>query len=62
MLAAWGDTTEDDEASEEEEEATIALIAKSESDSDDEPLHSLAQLKEQVSSFNNQALRNCFSI
>ena len=47
MLAAWGDTTEDDEASEEEEDA-IALMSRSESDSDDEPLDSLAQLKEKV--------------
>jgi len=44
MLAAWSDTTEDDEASE-EEEAAVALMARSESDSDDEPLDSLAQLK-----------------
>ena len=37
MLAAWGDSTEDDKASEEEEVA-VALMARSESDSDDEPL------------------------
>ena len=43
MLVAWGDTIEDDEASE-EEEAAIALMARSESDSYDEPLESLAQL------------------
>ena len=48
MIAAWCDTTEDDETSKEEEEATIALMAKSESDSDDEPLESLAQLMEKV--------------
>jgi len=51
MFVAWGDTTEDDEASE-EEEAFAALMARSKSDSDDEPLDSLAQLKEQVSGFN----------
>jgi len=37
VLVAWGDTTDDDEASEEEEEDAIALMAKSESDLDDEP-------------------------
>ena len=41
MLAAWGDTTKDDEASKEEETA-VALIASSESESNDEPLDSLA--------------------
>jgi len=41
MLAVWGDTTEDDEASKEEETA-VALIASSESESNDEPLDSLA--------------------
>ena len=56
MLAALGDTTEDDEASE-EEEAAVALMAKSESDSDDEPLESLAQLKEKVSGFNKSSLK-----
>jgi len=40
MLAAWRDTTEDDEAS--KEEAVVALMAKSESDSNDEPLDTLA--------------------
>ena len=41
MLAAWDDTTGDDEAFE-EEEAVVALIARSESNSDIEPLESLA--------------------
>jgi len=54
MLAAWGDTTEDDEAS--EEEKAIALMARSESDSDDEPLDSLAQLKEKVRGLNKAKL------
>ena len=52
MFAAWGDSTEDDEASEEEEEAVVALTARSQSDSNDEPLESLAQLKEKVSGSN----------
>ena len=47
MLAAWGDTTEEDEASE-EKEAAVALMARSESDSDIEPVKSLSQLKEKV--------------
>jgi len=41
MLAAWGDTAEDYEASDEEKVA-VALMARSESDLDDEPLESLA--------------------
>ena len=51
MLAAWGDTTEEDEASE-EEEATVALMARIESDSDIEPMESLSQLKEKVYGLN----------
>jgi len=35
MLVAWGDTIEDDEASE-EEEAVIALMVRSELNSNDE--------------------------
>ena len=45
MLATWGDTTEDDEASE-EEEAVVALMARSESDSDNELLESLRPTQE----------------
>ena len=55
MLAAWGDTTEDDEASE-EEEAVVALMARSESDSDDEPVDSLSQLKGKVRGLNKTKL------
>jgi len=47
MLAAWGDSTEDDEGTE-EEDAVVALMARSDSDSDDEHLDSLAQLKDKV--------------
>ena len=46
-MAAWGDTSEEDEASE-EEEAVVALMAKSESESDVEPVESLSQLKRKV--------------
>ena len=56
MLAAWGDTTKDNEVCE-EEEAVIPLMARSELDSDDEPLDSSAQLKEQVSGFNESSLK-----
>jgi len=59
MLLAWGDSTEDDEASE-EEEVIVALMARSESDSDDEPLESLAQLKEKVHSFNKTHLKGLY--
>ena len=55
MLAAWGDTTEDDEASE-EEEAVVALMARSESDSDDEQVDSLCQLKGKVRGLNKAKL------
>ena len=47
MLAAWGDSTEEDEGTE-EEDAAVALMAKSDSNSDDEPLESLARLKDKV--------------
>ena len=39
MFAAWGNSTKDDEAFE-EEEVVVALMARSELDSDDEPLES----------------------
>ena len=56
MLAAWGNATEDDEASE-EEEAAVALMARSESDSDDEPVDSLFQLKGNVRGLNKAKLK-----
>jgi len=56
MLAAWGNSTEDDEASEEEGVA-VALMARSESDSDDEPLERLAQPKEKVRGLNKAQLK-----
>ena len=56
MLAAWGDTTEEDEASE-EKEAAVALMARSESDSDDELVDSLAQLKEKIRGLNKVKLK-----
>ena len=56
ILATWGDSTEDDKASE-EKEVVVALMARSESDSDDESLDSLAQLKEKVHVFNKAQLK-----
>ena len=47
MLAAWEDSTDEDEGTE-EEDAAVALMARSDFDSDDEPLDSLAQLKDKV--------------
>jgi len=61
MLAAWSDTTKDNEASE-EEEAAVALMGRGESDSNDEPLESLAQLKEKVSGFNKSSLKELLFI
>ena len=48
MLAAWGDSTEEEDEIE-EEKAVVALMAKSDSELDEEPLDSLALLKEKVS-------------
>jgi len=47
MLVAWEDSIEEDEGTE-EEDAAVALMAKSDTDSDDEPLDSLAYLKDEV--------------
>jgi len=53
MLAAWGDSTEEKEEIK-EEEAAVALMARS--DADDEPLDSLAQLKDKVRGLNKAKL------
>ena len=55
MLAAQGDSTEDEEGTE-EEDAAVALMTRSNSDSDDEPLDSLAQLKDKVRGLNKAKL------
>ena len=55
MLAAWGDSSEDDEGSE-AEEADIALMARSDTDSDDESTNSLTQLKNKVRGLNKPTL------
>jgi len=55
MLAAWGDSAKEDEGTE-EENAAVALMARSDSDSNDEPLGSLAQLKDKVHRLNKTKL------
>jgi len=57
MLAAWGDSTEDGEGTE-EEDAAIAFMARSDTYSDDEPLDSLAQLKDKVRGLNKAKLED----
>ena len=56
MLAAWEDSTEDDDETE-EEEAADALMARSNSETDEESLDSLDQLKEQVCGLNKAKLK-----
>ena len=55
MPVAWGDSTKEDEGTE-EEDAVVALMARSDSDSDDEPLDSLAQLKDKECGLNKAKL------
>jgi len=62
MLGAWGDSTDEDERSEEEEDAAVALMAKSNSNSEDEPLDSLAQLKDKDMVYLKQNLKNYYSL
>jgi len=56
MLAAWRDSTEEDKGTE-EEDAAIALMARSDSDSDEEPFDNLAQLKDKVRGLNKAKLK-----
>ena len=56
MLATWGDSTDDEEGSEEEEEA-VALMARSETDSDEESSDSLIRLNNKVSGLNKTKLK-----
>jgi len=55
MLAAWGDSSEDEEGSN-AEETDVALMARSDIDSDDESTNSLTQLKNKVSGLNKSTL------
>ena len=56
MLVAWGDSADEEEGSEEEEEA-VALMARSETDSDEESSDSLIRLKNKVSGLNKTKLK-----
>jgi len=56
MLAAWGDSTDEEEGSKGEEDAT-ALMARRETDSDEESSESLIQLKNKVSGLNKTKLK-----
>jgi len=47
MMATWGETSDEEDDSQ-EEEAAVALVARSESESDFEPVESLSQLKDKV--------------
>jgi len=57
MLAAWGDSTDEEEGSEEEEEEAITLMARSETDSDEESSDSLIRFKNKVSGLNKTKLK-----
>jgi len=58
MLAAWGDSTDEEEGSEEEEEeGAVALMARSETDSDEGSSDSLIRLKNKVSGLNKHKLK-----
>ena len=56
MLTAWGDSTEEEEGTE-EQEAIVALMARSDSETDVESLDSLDQLKEQVCGLSKAKLK-----
>jgi len=56
MLAAWEDSTDKEEGFEEEEEA-VALMARSETNSDEESSESLGRLKNKVCGSNNEKLK-----
>ena len=56
MLATWGDSTEEEEGSKEEEKA-IALMTRSETDSDEESIESLDRLKNKVCGLNKAKLK-----
>ena len=61
MLAAWGDSIEEEEGTD-EEEAAVALMARSDSESDDEPLDSLAQLTDKVCGLSKAKLKELFTL
>ena len=58
MLATWGGSTDEEEGSEEEEEeeVAVALMARSETNSDEGSSDSLIRLKNKVSGLNKKKL------
>jgi len=59
MLAAWGDSTDEEEGSKGEEDV-VALMARSETNSDEELSDSLIRLKNKVSGLNKTKLKEFF--
>jgi len=57
MLAVWGDSTEEEDETE-EEEAAIALMARSDTESYDEPIDRLEQLKNKVCGLSKAKLKD----
>jgi len=57
MLGPWGDSTEEEEGFEEEEEEAVALMARSETDLDEESIESLDRLKNKVCGLNKAMLK-----
>jgi len=57
MLVAWGDSTEEEEEGFEEEEEAVALMVRSETDSDEGSVESLNRLKNKVCGLNKAKLK-----
>jgi len=57
MMAAWGDSSDEEEESGEEQEGAVALMARSESDSDEESGDCLIELKNKVSKLSKHKLK-----
>jgi len=57
MMAAWGDSSDEEEGSGEEEQGDVALMARSETESDEESGDSLIELKNKVSKLNKPMLK-----
>ena len=57
MMAAWGDSSDEEEGSGEEQEGTVALMARNESDADEESEDCLIELKNKVSKLSKHKLK-----
>jgi len=55
MVAAWGESSEEEDSSQDEAEA-LALIAKSDFDTNSESDETMSQIKEEVSGFNKRKI------